>query len=109
MNYIYKSSVALLIALSFFGCGYKQTNVQNKDVGYLKFNRSFDKNYEVVLNDNNQFPLSVCLDKNNCVPHDELYEVKSGKVNIKIYDNKTLIYSQDKFIGQANTIEIDLQ
>jgi len=105
MIYMLKNKVLIsLLAASilFIGCGYKQTNTQIRDIAYLKFNKSSSKNYTVIVNDKYKFKLDDTTDK--------LYEVTSGGVTIKVYDNKNnLIMRKEFYIGSSNTVEVDLQ
>ena len=116
MNYILKNKTILLLFLAVLvsGCGYKQTNIQSRDIAYLKFTKSTDKNYTVVVNNKYQFKLDSCI--NHDSPEDcyddtinKLYEISSGKVFLKVLDdNNNLLMSKDMYIGSSNTMEIAL-
>lgn len=113
---MFKSKIVAIFLSLFFlvGCGYKQTTTQENDVAYLKFNKSTSDSFTVVVNDKYKFTLDKCINVNetgNCVDpvDDNLYEVSSGKVEIKIYDKKdNLILQEEMFLGASNTKEISL-
>jgi ribosomal protein S4E len=107
-------SLLLLMGLVFNGCGLKETNTQIRDIAYLKFDKASDKEFKVVINDSKEFKLSKCIlnqETGGCQDSNKnnMYEVKSGKVNIKIFDdNNNLIRNKDVYIGSNNTFEIGL-
>ena len=112
-----KLSVLFVITLffcSFMGCGYKQLNVQHRDVAYLKFKKSSFNNYSVLINEKYSFQLSSCVKQEGEECHDttsnKLYEVTSGNVVIEVTDNRTrkLILRKEMYIGSSNTAEIIL-
>jgi uncharacterized membrane protein len=110
MIYKLKSNIiiSILLLLIFSGCGYKQTNTQIRDISFLKFNKSPDKGYKVIINGKYKFKLdSNIIKENNIV--DNLYEVKSGNSIIKVFDTKNnLIIKKEIYIGSSNTLEINL-
>lgn len=115
MIYMFKNKIILLLlSLALVGCGYKETTLQSRDVGYLKFKKSASNNYTVVVNDTYTFTLTPCTQKDvnaQCVDetNDNIYEVSSGNIKIKIYNNhNTLIMSKEAYLGSSNTMEIDL-
>ncbi|RXJ91835.1 hypothetical protein CRV01_01715 [Arcobacter sp. CECT 8983] len=108
-----KNSILLILLVLFTGCGLKETTTQYRDKAYLLFNKSYNKTYTVVVNDNNQFELKNCYSTNNqkCTDSskDTLYEVSAGTNNIKVYDDQNNLLLEDEFyIGSNNTKEIDL-
>jgi hypothetical protein len=116
MNCIFKNKfllVFIFFSLIFIGCGYKQTNTQFRDIAYIKFHKSIDKNYRVMINEKYDIYLKSCSfnDTNSC--HDDLennlYEVSSGNNNIKVYDNEKLILDKNIFFGSSNTVEVNLK
>ena len=116
MNYILKNSLMILIASLFFiGCGYKQTNTQISEVGYIKFEKNSMNRYGVVINDKYTLDLEPCIfneETKECTDETKntLYEIKSGNNNLKIYDkNKILILEKNYYIGSSNTIEVKLK
>lgn len=117
MNYIFKNKslfVLIFISLIFIGCGYNQTNIQIRDIAYLKFHKSLYKDYRVLINEKYEIYLKSCTlnsDSNSCSDEIEnnLYEVSSGNNNIKIYDNEKLILNKNIFIGSSNIVEVNLK
>lgn len=116
MNYMFrnKTILSLICMILLSGCGYKESNTQIRDIGYLKFTKSISENYTVVVNEKYKFVL------NSCVPNTEtgqcyddtvnkLYEISSGNTIIKAYDsNNNLLLRQEVYIGSNNTVEIAL-
>lgn len=114
MNYIFKSNIAIILLISIFvsGCGYKETTMQSRDIGFIKFIKSVMGDYKIIVNDNYEFYLKSCIpdvNTNTCQDDtiNKLYEVSSGNTNIKIYDNRNqIILNKDFYIGSNNTIEV---
>lgn len=107
--------IAIFLSLVFFtGCGYKQTTTQERDIAYLKFSKSSSDSYTVVVNDKYKFNLDKCQTVNetgNCIDSvdNNLYEVTSGKIEIKVYDkDNNLILQKEMYLGTSNTKEIVL-
>lgn len=117
MIYIFKNKLILpiLAVLIFVGCGYKETNIQIRDIGYLKFNKISTKTYTVIVNDKYKFILNSCTqntDAPGCYDDtiNKIYEVSSGNLTIKVLDEKkNLIMQKDIFLGSSNTVEINLK
>lgn len=116
MNYIFKNKIAissLIISMLTVGCGYKQTTIQSRDMGYIKFNKSTIGDYKVKINEKYEFYLNSCTpneNTNNCQDStlNKLYEVSSGNTNIKVYDNKNqILLDKDIYIGSNNTVEVN--
>ncbi len=106
MNYILKNKIfflAIVITVSLFsGCGYKQITTQTRDTAFLKFNKSLSKNY--IININNKYEFDIRGDISN-----KLYKIKSGKINLKVYNDKhVLLLQKEYYIGSNNTKEVDL-
>jgi hypothetical protein len=106
--------IILLLSLVVVGCGYRQTNTQIRDIGYLKFNKSVFKSYKVVVNNKYQFKLDACVeqdDKNQCQDNtfNKLYKVSSGNLDVKVYNNDILIMDKEVYVGSSNTVEINLK
>lgn len=115
MNYMFRNKIILLLVLlSFVGCGYKQTNTQSRDIGYLKFTKSIAKSYKVVVNDKYEFKLDSCTEKDEneqCAnsTFNKMYEIGNGNSFIKVFDSKNnLIMRKEVYIGSSNTVEISL-
>lgn len=116
MNYMLKNKliISVLLAMLFVGCGYKQTNTQIRDVSFLKFNKSTFASYIIVVNDKYKFILDSCVKNENTGECNDdtvnkLYEVTSGNIFIKIFDNKNnLIMKKEMYLGSSNTKEINL-
>jgi len=109
-------TTALIISLAIFsGCGYKETNRQIRDIGYLKFNKSLFETYTVVVNDTYKFKLDSCsskdeLDRCKADTMNKRYEISSGNSNIKVYDKENnLIKEKNIFIGDLVTVEVNLK
>ena len=114
---MFKSKIAILVLIIstlFIGCGYKTTNTQIRDKAFIKFNKQSSESYNVVVNDKYEFKLDSCIvDQQTGACHDntknELYEVKSGNINIKVYNkDKVLILDKNIYVGSNNTVEVDL-
>ena len=107
-----KHIIYLLFALFLVGCGYKQTNTQMRDTAYLKFHKSDFQVFDVHVNDIYSFKLEACTkneETGQCVKEDKVYQVDSGNINIKVYNNnKELVYQKDMYIGSSNTMEVTL-
>ena len=115
MIYILKNKIILtiLVSILFSGCGYKQTNTQSRDIGFLKFNKSMEKSYKIVVNKKYEFLLDSCLptqNENQCSDNitNKLYEITSGNVIIEVFENNTLIMKNELYLGSSNTKEINL-
>ena len=116
MIYMWKNKIllAILFAILFTGCGYKETNTQIRDVSFLKFNKSMFKNYTVIVNEKYTFKLDACIKNDNIGQchddtRDKLYEITSGNSVVKVYDNNNnLIMKKEMYIGSSNTMEINL-
>jgi Na+-translocating ferredoxin:NAD+ oxidoreductase RnfG subunit len=104
----------LIISTLFIGCGYKTTNTQIRDKSFIKFNKKSTESFNVIVNDNYKFELKSCIideETNGCYDKtkNELYEVKSGNINIKVYNSDNiLILDKNIFVGSNNTVEVDL-
>ena len=116
MFYMLKNKVILILLIFvFMGCGYRQTNTQIRDVGFLKFNKSVFKNYTVLVNNKYKFKLDACVEKDNkdqCVDttYNNLYEVSSGNLDVKVYNGQNiLIMEKNIYVGSSNTVEINLK
>jgi len=117
MIYIFKNKliVSILAALLFIGCGYKESNAQIRDIGYLKFNKTSTKTYTVMVNNKYKFILDACVEDPNtstCYDNsiDKLYEVSSGNIIIEVFDEKeNLIIHKEAYLGSSNTIVMDIQ
>ena len=116
MSFILRNKIflPLLITFLFIGCGYKQTNTQIRDVGYLKFNKSKTDTFIVIVNDTYKFKLDSCQTQNetdHCHDDtvDKLYEISSGNAVIEVYDNKNnLLMRKEIYVGSSDTVEVDL-
>lgn len=115
MIYKWKNKIlfAILFAILFTGCGYKETNTQIRDVSFLKFNKSMFKDYTVIVNEKYTFKLDSCIkdDTGQCQDdtRDKLYEITSGNSVVKVFDNNNnLIIKKEMYIGSSDTMEIDL-
>lgn len=106
--------IALVLGFLFVGCGYKTTNTQIRDIGYLKFNKNPNQNFKIIVNEKYTFMLNSCVfnkDTGNCYDDtsNKMYEIESGNINLKVYDsNGTLIMDKEFFVGSNNTIEVNL-
>ncbi|WP_419765303.1 MAG: hypothetical protein ACNI28_02455 [Arcobacter sp.] len=117
MNYIFRNklTIILLSTFIFIGCGYKQTNTQIKEIGYLKFIKSPFSKYKILVNEKYEFNLDECIKKDDTGQcHDDtidkLYETKAGNNIIKVYDrNNNLILQKEVYIGSSNTVEVNLK
>ena len=108
--------MAIMFSLGCIGCGYKQQNIQQRDIAYLKFKKSMFKQYTVLVNKKYIFQLDAC-EKNEEETHkcedptkDTLYEVSSGRILIEVTDSSAnkLILRKDIYLGSSNTTEIVL-
>ena len=108
-----KMILVLLSMIVLVGCGYNQTTTQSRDVGYLKFNKHDNSNYYVVVNDKYEIKLEKCIQNENtpnCFQDtkNKLYELTSGNLNIKVFDNKrNLIIDKNLYLGSSSTVEVD--
>jgi hypothetical protein len=108
--------VVIMFSLGFIGCGYKQQNIQQRDIAYLKFKKSMFKKYTVLVNKKYAFQLGACenseeeLNKCEDPTRDKLYEVTSGRILIEVTDISTdeLILRKEMYLGSSNTTEIIL-
>ena len=107
--------VAIMFSLGCIGCGYKQQNIQQRDIAYLKFKKSTFKKYTVLVNKKYGFQLGACENTeeiNQCEDptRNKLYEVTSGKILIEVTDSSTdeLILRKEMYLGSSNTTEIVL-
>ena len=113
---MFKNNIILLFAISFvlYGCGYKQTSVQSRDIGYLKFLKTDSKQFTVMINNKNKFTLDGCINKDNdleCVDTTEnkLYEVTSGNIDIQVFNKQgELILHRNSYLGSSSTMEVVL-
>jgi len=115
-----KNFLLMAVVVIFFfgcvGCGYKQLNIQKRDIAYLKFKKSMYKKYSVLVNKKYVFELGGCEyhgeEKNECQDptSNKLYEVSSGKILIEVTDNSSgkLILRKELYLGSSNTTEIVL-
>lgn len=116
MQYIFKNKFRIIFltifSLLLIGCSYKETITQSRDIAYLKFNKSSDYKYLVIINDKYNFTLDNCIvnENNNCFDeNNKLFEISSGVSTIKIFDNKkNLIINKEIYVGSNNTMEITL-
>lgn len=116
MKLMFKNKILIcgLILLILSGCSYKETSIQSRDIGYLKFNKSGNSSYIVIINDNYEIKLKNCVQDVNtgtCFDDtkDKLYEISSGNINIKVYDEKkNLIVNKNFYLSSSSTIEVGL-
>lgn len=94
MKSIFLSS---LLAIFLAACSYKtSTNINLDNYAYIKF--PYSKVYDVSINGNAS--VQIQGGKNS------LYEVKSGKNHIVVYENGVLVFDKEIYIGNQNTYEI---
>ncbi|HET54005.1 MAG TPA: hypothetical protein ENN33_02180 [Ignavibacteria bacterium] len=101
--------IALVLGLFFLsGCGYKESIVQNNDVGYLEFSRTTFEALSIHINDSRHIPLERCNPEENCNKNIR-YEVPSGSLHIKVFDKEDRQIYQEKFyLGVGNVKKVVL-
>ncbi|QAR33683.1 hypothetical protein EP073_09790 [Geovibrio thiophilus] len=109
----------IFVTFILVGCGYREATVQSRDIGYLKFYKSAFATYKITVNERYTFELEHCtikrneaeLAENECIDSNSntVYEVQSGKVELKVYTkDNLLIMSKEIYLGSNSTYEVKL-
>ena len=102
----------LVILISINGCKTVVYDRQggNADIAYLQFISSgslVGKKVEVVVDDQTTFTAKVKRDRKASIKPN-LYTIKPGKRNVKVYRKGNKVAEQDIYVSQQKTKEIRL-
>lgn len=102
----------LLMLTSFAGCKTVVYDRQggNEDIAYLQFISAEDyagKKVEVVVDNSTTFVAKVKKERKSSIKPN-LYTIKPGQRNVKVYQDGNLIVEQDIYVSQQKTKVIRL-
>jgi hypothetical protein len=109
--------ITIFSLLTVVSCiiGRREGVVQKPDASYLHFTTLDKENYKSTLSlaiDEGQ-PFAIEIDKttnrNTRFTYKDLYQIAPGKHIIKVYKNNTLVIEKQIYVGNQETVEIEIK
>jgi hypothetical protein len=109
--------ITIFSFLTIVSCiiGRREGVVQKPDASYLHFTTLDKENYKysfsLVVDDGQPFAIEIdkTTNRNTRFTYKDLYQITPGKHLIKVFKNNNLIIEKTVYVGNQETIEIEIK